>query len=188
MALLRRPSLAHVIIYDRYGSKKGVLRHLFYKTLWLFGAFRPSKSIGRLKFQRLVFVCSGNICRSPLAEAYARHLGANAVSCGLHCTDNHPADPRAQVYAKKMGLDLSNHKTRHIRHFEFQTGDLIVGMEPKHLNELKKLPLNGACTVLAGTLSKNPRPYLHDPFNCSEEFFWLCEEKVLESVRGLLGK
>jgi len=187
MALKKRSAFS-AIVYDRYGSKKGLLRYLIYKILWICGAFRPDSSIDLSQVKRLVFVCSGNICRSPLAETYARYLGANAVSCGLHCTDNHPADPRAQAYAEKSGLDLSDHQTQYIRNFEFEHGDLIVGMEPKHLRELNKMALNGAKTVLAGAFCKTPKPYLHDPFNCSAEYFGLCEERVLDSVRGLLGK
>lgn len=187
MALKKRSAL-HAIVYDRYGSKKGLLRYLFYKILWIFGAFRPNKSIDFSQVKRLIFVCSGNICRSPLAEAYARHLGANAFSCGLHCTNNHPADPRAEAYARAAGLDLNNHQTQHIHNFEFQSGDLIIGMEPKHLRELNRITLNGADTVLAGAFCESPTPYLHDPFNCSAEYFRLCEERVLDSVRGLLGR
>lgn len=187
MALTKRSALS-AIVYDRYGSKKGLLRHVFYKTLWLCGAFRHDKSIDASQYKRLVFVCSGNICRSPLAEAYARHLGVNAVSCGLHCTEDHQADPRAQAYAKTIGLDLTVHKTRHIRNFEFQSSDLIIGMEPSHLIAIKEYQIRNATLGLAGVFCDPARPYIHDPYNCSDDFFFQCEAHVVNAVEKLLAQ
>ena len=187
MATNKILKMIKAIVYDRYGSKKGLLRHLYYRLAWLFGAYRSKKALAPSLFNRLIFVCSGNICRSPVAEAYACHLGFNAFSCGLHCTDDHPADPRAEAYAQSIGLNLAIHKTKNIRNFKFQESDLIIGMEPKHVRELKELNLCGATVALAGAFCNPPIPYIHDPFNCSKPHFTLCEDRVAESVRGLLG-
>jgi len=178
-------------IYDKYGSKKGFLRFWYYQCLLKVGAFRKYsyqdyRNPGDTP-RRLVFVCVGNICRSPLAEAYAKSFGVDAASFGLNCTDGHPADPRTVQYGIAFGLDLSDHKTINLKNFSIRDGDILVGMEPKHVKELGALPLKGVPVVLAGVACRKPIAYIHDPYNCSESYFDRCEATVLEAVRGILG-
>ena len=53
---------------------------------------------------RLVFVCSGNICRSPFAAEYARALGLPSASFGLHADDGAAANPQALAAARRRGI------------------------------------------------------------------------------------
>jgi len=173
-------------IYERFGSKKGFVRFLYHRALSYLGAYRKySRNPGPLAARRLVFICSGNICRSPLAEVYARSLGMEAASCGLNCGDAYPADPRAIEFAKQQGLSLVDHKTVNGRDFEFRDSDLIVVMEPSHLHQFEKKVGTQYSLVLAGSYRPNPIPYIHDPFNCCPAFFTRCETIVMECVRGL---
>jgi len=173
-------------IYERFGSKKGFVRFLYHRALSYLGAYRKySRNPGPLAARRLVFICSGNICRSPLAEVYARSLGMEAASCGLNCGDAYPADPRAIEFAKQQGLSLEDHKTVNVRDFEFRDSDLIVVMEPSHLHQFEKKVGTQYSLVLAGSYRPNPIPYIHDPFNCCPAFFTRCETIVMECVRGL---
>ena len=173
-------------MYERFGSKKGFVRFYYHRVLALAGAYRKySPSIRSTSSRRVVFICSGNICRSPLAEVYARSLGMEAASCGLNCGDNYPADPRARAFARDHGLSLEQHKTVNVRDFNFQDSDLIVVMEPSHLYQFEKKVGTQHTLVLAGSYCKKNTPYIHDPFNCSSAFFNRCESTVMESVRGL---
>ncbi|WP_372997843.1 low molecular weight phosphatase family protein [Marinobacter sp.] len=138
--------------------------------------------------QRVVFICSGNICRSPLAEYYARSLGLKADSCGLDCGVGFPADPRAFEFGKTLGLDLSVHETKRVDQFDFLPDDLIVVMEPKHLKKFQQQVSNQHKIILAGLFCPDPLPYLHDPYNCNLHFFHHCEECVISSVRRLCGR
>lgn len=175
-------------VYERFGSKQGFVRFLYHRTLAYVGAYRK---YGRYRTtydpssQRTVFICSGNICRSPLAEVYARSLGVKAASCGLNCGDGFPADPRAREFAHQQGLSLEDHKTVNVRDFEFYDSDLIVVMEPSHLYQFHNKVGRNHSLVLAGNFCPNPTPYIHDPFNCCPAFFTRCETIVMECVRGM---
>jgi len=115
--------LLNRLVYERFGSKSGLLRYFCHFFLAKMGVYRRFYSIRPDKYQRLVFICSGNICRSPLAEAYARSLGKTAASCGLYCGDGYPADPRAHNFAKSQGLTLEDHKTVNVADFQFLDTD-----------------------------------------------------------------
>lgn len=173
------------LVYERFGSRNGFVRFLGYWLLAKLGAYRRFPALKPEANQRVVFVCSGNICRSPLAEVYARSLGLEAKSCGLDCGDGHPADPRAKEFARKQGLDLDGHATVNARNFAFRETDLIVVMEPGHLSSFEKKIGKGYRLALAGSYCERPAPYIHDPFNCCNEFFANCENKVMEAVRRI---
>lgn len=175
------------LVYGRFGSKKGLLRFCYHWVLARLGAYRAFSRVDTVNRQRIVFVCSGNICRSPLAEAYARSLGREAASCGLNCGDGFPADPRAREFAASHGLSLDDHKTVNAKDFTFHNDDLIVVMEPAQITEFQQKIGEDHTLALAGTYCGNPIPYIHDPYNCSEQFFFRCEKTVIEAVRGICG-
>ncbi|WP_417567082.1 low molecular weight phosphatase family protein [Marinobacter sp.] len=173
-------------MYEQFGSKQGFVRFFYHRALAFAGAYRKySRGVDSVASRRLVFICSGNICRSPLAAVYARSLGMEAASCGLNCGDDYPADPRAQEFAREQGLSLDHHKTINVRNFDFKDSDLIVVMEPSHIDQFESKVGKSYSLVLAGSFCQTPIPYIHDPFNCCPAFFTRCESKVMECVRGL---
>lgn len=173
------------LVYERFGSRKGLLLFLYHWVIAQVGGYTHVSRTKPENHQRLVFVCSGNICRSPLAEAYARSLGKDTASCGLHCGDGFPADTRARAFANLHGLSLEEHKTVNVKDFVFRDTDLIVVMEPSHITSFREKTEDRYQIVLAGSYCQRPYPYIHDPFNTCEEFFTHCEQQVMEAVRGL---
>ena len=94
---------------------------------------------------RVLFVCTGNICRSPTAEGVLRHLAREAgfevhvESAGTgdwHVGD--PPDERAQHHAKGRGYDLSAQRARQVSAGDFEAFDLIVAMDRGHLRVLEQ--------------------------------------------------
>ncbi len=94
----------------------------------------------------ILFVCSGNICRSPTAEAVLRHLAAgqgielHVASAGIG--DWHvgsPPDDRAQHHAKSRGYDLSALRARQVNQRDFTDYDLILAMDQSHLRALERM-------------------------------------------------
>lgn len=94
---------------------------------------------------KVVFVCTGNICRSPTAEAVLRHMVADAglakrihiESAGTH--DYHigdPPDPRSQKHAAKRGYDLSAQRARQVAESDFAEFDYVLAMDRGHLRLL----------------------------------------------------
>lgn len=172
-------------INDRYGSRRGCMNHWRFCVQLRLGVFAQYAAIDWSRVENLVFICHGNICRSPLGEAVARqqyHL--QSESFGLDCTDGALADPRAQAFAQGIGVDLSQHASRHIRDYEPQPCDLIVVMEPKHILQLPPL-LSVTQITLVGLWLDRPQPYVHDPFSSSPHHFNYCEELVVRGVKGM---
>lgn len=172
-------------INNRFGSKKGMLNYTLFESKRLIGQYSSLIVEPNFRPKRLVFVCVGNICRSPLAEAVATSLGYDAISYGLDTRGDDQADPRAISFGKSIDVDLVNHKTRKIEEYCAKEGDLLVCMEPKHLQMLKKLGNRKPVTLL-GLYGKKPCAYLHDPYNSRLAFFNYCESKVAEATKALV--
>ncbi|WP_155845303.1 low molecular weight protein-tyrosine-phosphatase [Chitinilyticum aquatile] len=95
----------------------------------------------------VLFVCTGNICRSPTADGVMRHLVRDA---GLeHCIEVDSAgtydyhvgeapDRRAQQHARKRGYDLSFLRAREVSHADFARFDLILAMDNSHMAVLQR--------------------------------------------------
>lgn len=94
-----------------------------------------SEPPGRLK-TRVLFVCTGNICRSAFAEVAARSLfdgGRFAFSsAGTHAVRGDAATPRMQIMASEHELDLSTHRATPLD--ALGQPDVVFGMEQRHLN------------------------------------------------------
>jgi len=94
---------------------------------------------------RVLFVCTGNICRSPTAEGVLRHLAKEAgieVQVESAGTGDwhvgHPPDERAQHHARSRGYDLSAQRARQVSTADFERFDLIVAMDRGHLRVLQQ--------------------------------------------------
>ena len=96
---------------------------------------------------RVLFVCLGNICRSPTAEGVFRHLvdgrGLSEVfeidsagTSGWH--EGAPPDPRSQEEALRHGVDLSGQRSRVVVADDFERFDYILAMDGSNLNELRR--------------------------------------------------
>ncbi|MCL2353755.1 MAG: low molecular weight protein arginine phosphatase [Defluviitaleaceae bacterium] len=81
----------------------------------------------------ILFICTGNTCRSPMAEAFAKYLGLQASSCGTHAKQGLPASKHARdVLLREYELDISNHSSRPISEELLQEATLIVAMNKDH--------------------------------------------------------
>ncbi|MEJ2043914.1 MAG: hypothetical protein P8X74_18300 [Reinekea sp.] len=165
-------------INNYYGSKKGLAKYYLYKWCYYLGFFRNYRIDNYRDAKRLVFVCAGNICRSPLAEAVGKAEGLNVHSFGLSTRGGDMADERAKAYGQKIGLDLSGHRTNRVEDYTYRTGDILVVMEPKHI-KMYRARDKQAPIVLLGITGKNKVPYIQDPYSANECFFNRCEERIV---------
>ena len=146
---------------------------------------------------KVLFVCLGNICRSPTAEAVFRHLVKEAglekrVIIDSAGTGNwhvgEPPDPRATQAASGRGYDLAGLRAREVAREDFVEFDYVLAMDDENLRALKRLSppehahkvrlftefcTSGACTV-------------PDPYTGGAQGFELVLDLVEDSARGLL--
>lgn len=95
---------------------------------------------------KILMVCLGNICRSPLAEGILRHL-ANEQDLNWEISSagtgdwhvNQPADRRSIAVARKFGYDISDQRARHFRADMFSEYDHILVMDRNNLRDVLKL-------------------------------------------------
>lgn len=94
---------------------------------------------------RVLVVCDGNICRSPLAAEYLRHRAARSgmphlvvASAGLLGIEGFPAAPHAVTVAREAGLDLTGHRSRGITPSDMRAADVVLAMTLVQLEALAR--------------------------------------------------
>lgn len=174
--------------FELYGGKRGYLEHLRSRALYSLGAFRQARRFDWATVRRLVFVCKGNICRSPYAAEKARVLGMTAISSGLETHEGAAADAAAVRNAARRGIDLSQHRSSVYNYGGLQSTDLIVVFESRQYVEVRRRSGDhGLSVTLLGIWSKPCVPDIQDPYGRSDDSFQRCyaviDAHVLEVVR-----
>jgi protein-tyrosine-phosphatase/predicted ATP-grasp superfamily ATP-dependent carboligase len=169
-------------------SPQNAARRIFKKA----AARRASKKA--LAAHNVLFVCKGNICRSPFAEHLMRGLldQKSSVSSAGFIPKSHRSSPaQAQVVALRFGVDLSKHRSRVITLDLVENADLIVVFDETNMREMReKFPKHLKRVVrIADFLPSGLQ--IEDPWGKSYEHFARCYTSIGEAVQCIssrLGK
>ena len=149
--------------------------------------------------KKILFVCSGNTCRSPLAEGIAKSIFPRSLnedfeilSAGSSAIEGLPASPLAVQVADEHGIDLSQHKTRLLSRSLVKQADLIVTMSAKHKQTVGILePSALAYTHLLTEFCENAHGDVPDPVGGDLHVYgrtFEIIEKCLDSMKDRLQK
>ncbi|NOR64169.1 MAG: low molecular weight phosphotyrosine protein phosphatase [Rhodobacteraceae bacterium] len=145
--------------------------------------------------QSILFVCLGNICRSPTAEAIFRVQAEgrgleidSAGTSGWH--DGNPSDPRASAEAARRGIDMSYIRSRKVMAADFERFELIVAMDAQNMRDLQVVQPAGSPAKLVMLLDYAPKlgisdvpdPYYEDNFPEVLDMVELACGKLLDSL------
>lgn len=145
-------------------------------------------------FSRILVVCTGNICRSPVGEALLRQglPHAQVSSAGLGALVGHGVEPTAKRLAEADGLDVSEHQARQISEAMVKEADLLLVMsEGQRMALASQFPAATGKTMrfgrwLSGEESNGAD--IPDPYRRDEEVFIRVHERLNEAARAWLPR
>ena len=121
---------------------------------------------------RILFVCTGNTCRSPLAEAITRRMVSDAgrtdievASAGVQAWNGSPASDEALLIGLERNLDLSTHRSRPLTQDILAESDLVLTMSATHLAHVRQMRPATTVHLVAGFVREaSVRRDIQDPF------------------------
>lgn len=144
----------------------------------------------------LLFVCTGNTCRSALAEVIARarleERGWTQVrvsSAGTAGFGAARASEGARTAVREIGLDLDDHRARPLTEEVVREADIVLAMTPAHVDVVEALGGEDKVSLLSEFLEGSaPNEPIEDPFGGTDEEFARARDRIREAVDGLLER
>jgi protein-tyrosine phosphatase len=147
---------------------------------------------------RVLFVCLGNICRSPIAQGVFEELVRKEGLEGDIFVDSagtgtwhlgHPPDERARASAKRRGLDISGQKARRISSDDFHSFDYILTMDEENFREVSSLGAGRAeVRPFLDYAKDSPEAEVPDPYFGGDDGFERALDLAEEASAGLLAE
>jgi len=140
----------------------------------------------------IVFVCTGNTCRSPMAEGLLRDRIPAAwrplvrvSSAGVYAWEGQPASAMAVSAMSAVGIDISGHRARVLTPSIIHGSSLLVAMAAEHRERINRIaPGAGEWTILIGELDPGRNdPDIEDPIGGDAETY----SAVRNDIEGLIG-
>ena len=177
------------IVDIKFANHRGLIRTLLADLMWRLGPYRQYGKVDWSRVRRMVFICQGNICRSPFAHHMVAALVDDipVVSFGLATTTGVAANSMALDVANEYGVDMSDHRATNLADFTILDGDFLLVMEDRHIHWLAPHLIDKEVQIgLLGLWCRPRFALLYDPFEHSREYFSSCFGRIERAAHNLL--
>ena len=169
--------------FSQLGGVRPTASYFWSRAAVAAGMYSRYQTVDWSRVRRLVFVCSGNVCRSPYGSERARSLGLPALSCGISAIDGAGADPNAVRKAAERSVALQDHRSVNLTGLDLSSKDLLLAAEPFHARAARSLIAQTRAQVtLLGLWSEAPSAVIPDPYGrqdpCFDMVFTLIDQAV----------
>ncbi len=130
----------------------------------------------------ILFVCSGNTCRSPMAEGYLKSLnikGVKVSSAGLQVGNGSSASESSVAAMREIGIDISSHRPRQITREIIENSDKIICMTATHKALLELSGVNADIRVLGSGI--------FDPYGSDEDMYIVCRRQITDEIDRMVN-
>ncbi len=132
-----------------------------------------------------LFVCTGNLCRSPMAEAIARTMAPehSFASAGTWAGRGNPATREAEVAAAEAGGDLTGHRSQPLSRALLDTADQVYVMTAAHLRAVRELAPGSRPELLDPAGAEIP-----DPYGLPLGAYRACRDQIVAALEARLTR
>lgn len=126
---------------------------------------------------KILFICTGNTCRSPMAEGYMKSMGFDCESRGLAADGSKVSNNSAEAM-KEIDIDITDHISKQLTKSDIDNFDTIICMSKNHFDYLTSLGIK--CEVLGDGIS--------DPFGGDIDVYRNCRDEIIRALYKRFGR